>query len=383
MSTVDILLCNPGAELYGSDRMAVETVRAAVAAGYSVRVALPGDGPAAAHFAEAGGDILLAPAPALRKTLLSPRGLLRLAASFPPAVIRARRVVRDSGARVVVVNTLIQPTWVIGAWLARVPVVVHVREAEVGGRWLQQRALHAPLQLAAAVIANSDSTRAHIIHNAPGTAGRTTTIYNGKSWDDYFVSPFDGIGSTPRLLFTGRLSPRKGVDVAIAAVALMREAGTPANLVIAGSVFPGYEWYERDLRDQVARTDMQSNVQFVGFVDTIAELLAESDLVLVPSRVEPFGTVAAEAMAAERPVVVSQVSGLLEIVADSVTGLTVPADDARALADACLRLIREPQLAATLATAGREHVLTSFSSERYETAVVEVIRTAMRPAPQV
>ena len=99
---------------------------------------------------------------------------------------------------------------------------------------------------------------------------------------------------------------------------------------MAGSVFPGYEWYEAELRERAGRADLEGHVELLGYVHPTWPVLEEADVVMVPSRVEPFGNTAVEAMHAARPLVASRVQGLAEVVTDSVTGLLVPADDAQA-----------------------------------------------------
>ena len=74
-----VLVANPGADLYGSDRMALEDVRALVRAGRRVFVTVPGPGPLVDLLTGAGASVLVQPTPIVRKSLASPRGLLRLA----------------------------------------------------------------------------------------------------------------------------------------------------------------------------------------------------------------------------------------------------------------------------------------------------------------
>ena len=74
-----VLIANPGADLYGSDRMTVESVKALVTAGYRVFVTVPGPGPLIGLLTEAGATVLEQPTPIIRKSLLSPAGLVQLA----------------------------------------------------------------------------------------------------------------------------------------------------------------------------------------------------------------------------------------------------------------------------------------------------------------
>jgi glycosyltransferase involved in cell wall biosynthesis len=165
-------------------------------------------------------------------------------------------------------------------------------------------------------------------------------------------------------VLVGRLSPRKGTDVALEAVALLRQAGRDVRLTLCGSVFAGYEWFEDQLRARAAEADLAGGVELVGYADPW-EWFARADVVVVPSRVEPFGNVAVQAMLAGRPVVASRTQGLAEIVRDGETGLLVPPDDPAALAGALAELLGDPSRAAALAQAGRRDAAERFGAQRY------------------
>ncbi|CAM5790212.1 Glycosyl transferase OS=Cellulomonas persica OX=76861 GN=CPE01_27910 PE=4 SV=1 [Cellulomonas persica] len=101
--------------------------------------------------------------------------------------------------------------------------------------------------------------------------------------------------------------------------------------------------------------------------------LERADVALVPSRVEPFGNAAVEALLAQRPVVVSRVQGLAEIVRDRETGLLVPPDDPAALASAVRELADDTALRERLAAQGRADALTRFGTQRYDDAVTSAL----------
>ena len=85
---------------------------------------------------------------------------------------------------------------------------------------------------------------------------------------------------------------------------------------------------------------MADAVRFLGFVSPVEKAIDDAAIVVVPSLGEGFGMVALEAMERARPVIVSAVGGLPEIVADGETGLVVPPADAEALAGAIVALAR-------------------------------------------
>ena len=91
---------------------------------------------------------------------------------------------------------------------------------------------------------------------------------------------------------------------------------------------------------------------------------ADLDVVALTSRNEGSPVSLIEALASARPVVSTAVGGVPEVVVDGETGLTVPSGNANAVADAILRMLREPELAARLGAAGRRHVYPRYDSSR-------------------
>jgi glycosyltransferase involved in cell wall biosynthesis len=145
-------------------------------------------------------------------------------------------------------------------------------------------------------------------------------------------------GSEKILLFVGRLVPEKGLDVLLAALPNILSNGVKAKIVAVGEG-PQREEYQRMANEY----GLGSKVLFVGHVDdwTLRALYRVADVTVVPSKFEPFGIVALEAMAAHCPLVASDVGGLAEIVDHEGTGLKVPANNPNALAWAITRIIRD------------------------------------------
>jgi len=142
-----------------------------------------------------------------------------------------------------------------------------------------------------------------------------------------------------QLLYVGRLSPRKGPQVAVAALRELVDRGVDARLTLLGSVFEGYEWFEAELRASVMAAGLDARVEFLGFQPDVWPHLAGADVVLVPSvREEPFGNTAVEAVLAARPLVVSDHSGLLEAAGGYACVQAVDPAEPAAWADAIERV---------------------------------------------
>ncbi|GAB4084283.1 glycosyltransferase family 4 protein [Myceligenerans cantabricum] len=391
-----VLLTHASAELYGSDLQLVETATALGEAGAQVVVALPEDGALVRELRNAGADVEIVDMPVLRKAHLTPRGIAALALHTLRAAPRMVGLVRRLRPQVVVVNTVTIPAWLGISRLAGIAPVCHVHEAEADAALPVRIGLHAPLLLARDVVVNSATARDVVVGAVPLLRRRTRIVYNGVPGPDGVSVPDAAPGPAPgptsdrsaagtaagagddpataRLVLVGRLSPRKGTDVALEAVARLRQGGRDVRLTLCGSVFAGYEWFEEELRARAARPDLDGAVDFAGYADPW-EWFARADVVVVPSRVEPFGNVAVQALRAQRPLVASRTQGLAEIVRDGETGLSVPPGDPAALADAVAELLDDPDRAAALAAAGRKDAAERFGVERYRTEMARVVLT--------
>jgi glycosyltransferase involved in cell wall biosynthesis len=140
----------------------------------------------------------------------------------------------------------------------------------------------------------------------------------------------------------------------------------------------------RNDRDELFRTieslDLQRHVltQPFPYVD-MPWVYNECDVVIYPTiGEEPFGLVPVEAMACERPVVVSRSGGLVETVVDGETGFIVEKEDADALAERVLTLLRDRELAAGMGRAGRERAVQLFSRDRMVRETIDLYQDARR-----
>jgi glycosyltransferase involved in cell wall biosynthesis len=172
-----------------------------------------------------------------------------------------------------------------------------------------------------------------------------------------------------RLVQLGRLVPRKGAAVSVAALA--RLPGT--ELLVVGG--PPADRLDDDpevrrLRGIARDAGVADRVRFTGGVDAgeVPPLLRSADVVLCPADYEPFGIVPLEAMACGRPVVASAVGGQLDTVADPGTGRLVPPGDPEALARAVAGLLADPAAREACGAAGRRRVLSRYGWPRIAAA---------------
>lgn len=336
-----VLIAHPSSELYGADRVMLETVEGLIQQGSRVVVTLPRRGPLVAELETRGAVVSLCPTPVLRKSSAHPLGLLRLAGEAARASVHGLRLIQRTAPDVVYVSTLTIPLWLLLARLSRVPVLAHVHEAEKSAKWPVRLMIVAPLILANRIIANSRYSAETLTETLPALGGRLSVVNNGVVGPDHVTAPRETVVGPLRMVYVGRLSHRKGVDVAVAAVAEAHRRGIEVTLDLVGAVYPGYEWYEEELVSLVASLGVEGHIRFLGFCSDVWPNLARADVAVVPSRLdEPFGNTAVEALLAARSLIVSDTSGLREAAGNYAVPLFVPADDPNAIADAIQLLHR-------------------------------------------
>jgi len=185
----------------------------------------------------------------------------------------------------------------------------------------------------------------------PEITSRSSLIHNALTMSAIAPKPLPF--ETPRLLCLGRLAPQKGFDLAVAALALIKDGYRHVQLVIAGD---GAE--RAKLEQQIAKLGLADRVELVGWVaaDKVPALINTATVVLIPSLFEGLPFVALEAAMMARPIVGTRVGGLPEIVVHGETGLLVEPEDSGGLAGAIGFLLEHPRMAVEMGQAGRRRV---------------------------
>lgn len=213
----------------------------------------------------------------------------------------------------------------------------------------------------------SEYVRSHWMAYTDSPADKTQTVYNGIPNDCYEAAPQRdlvreefAIPQEARIaLFVGRLSMRKGIDTLLAALGPILE-GMNLYIVYVGEWYPSEGLFagEAELQDTMQREicskGWDDRVRFAGRRNDVPRLMASSDILVHPARLEGFGLILAEAMAAGLPVVASNVEGIPEVLAGT-DSIMVPPDDPAALRDAVLATLnRGPEERARAIEKGRK-----------------------------
>lgn len=367
------LLVHPGWELFGSDRMLLETAAALRERGERVVVALPQRGPLVDELQALGAQVLLPPMFVLRKSSLRPRNWLRSARDAIRGLAASIAIVTRLRPRSIYVSTIVLPTWPLVGRLSGIPTVTHVHEAEASAsRWVNL-ALYAPHLAAHRVVANSRFTLQTVRAVLPALARRAAVIPNGVTAPTDIPEPRSHVDRL-RIGYVGRLSHRKGPDVAVEALAQLTATGIEADLHLIGAAFVENAGYEQELRERAEVLGVGDRVSFLGFHSDVWPLLARIDVLVVPSRQdESFGNTAVEGVLAARPVVASDIPGLREAVGDYPSVAFTAPGDPRELAGALRAVVDGWEQRRADAVSDRAAALHRFAPATYRRSAAEFL----------
>ncbi|MGQ9648206.1 MAG: glycosyltransferase family 4 protein [Thermodesulfobacteriota bacterium] len=204
------------------------------------------------------------------------------------------------------------------------------------------------------------------------------TIYNGvdverierigKQVDEEKLKDSLGIKDKKVIGVVGRLRNEKGQATVLESMKRVIQELPDAVLIVIG------DGPDRPYLEEMAKEFcLDSHVKWLGQKDhdEVLGLYRIMDVVVVPSVFEGFGLTAAEAMAAGKPVVASNVDGLSEIVQGGVNGLLVPPGDKHALSKAITELLSDPEKTALMGSRGREFIRKNFSLELFRFTILD------------
>ena len=203
------------------------------------------------------------------------------------------------------------------------------------------------------------------------SSDRVTLLPNAVS-----APPTGGLSLTTRstsrktLLFVGRLSYEKGVDILLRAFAHSFTGRDDTRMLILGDGpdRAAYEQLARDLR-------VDDSVEFLGFQRDVLSFYRCADLYVLPSRSEGLPMSLLEAMSAGLPLVATRVGGVPDVVTDGISGCLVPSDDHRALGAALSNILDKPEQAAIMAESARAVVASHYRAEPWARNIEKIYRT--------
>lgn len=220
------------------------------------------------------------------------------------------------------------------------------------------------------VIAISEGVQRELVESGVKPS-MIATIHNGIDLTPYAPKQYrsadaaqegDPSASTgkrgPLIGTVARLHRQKALDVFLEAAKLVLASEPSARFVIGGT-----GPLEEDLKAKIKELRIEPYVKMPGFIYDVPAFLADLDIYVLSSDYEGIGLAIIEAMAAGLPVVATAVGGVPEAIVDGVNGLLVPPRQPKALAQAIVRLVVDPDMARAMGEAGRARAEEMFDAK--------------------
>jgi len=293
------------------------------------------------------------------------------------AIVRLARYLRRHAVRLVhCFDFYSNILGVSAARLAGTPVVIASQRDMGDLRSRGQQAIHSlVLELATHVLVNSDAIAARLAGTRAARRGRLAVIHNGVDLARFAPAADRSSRPAPMTVATlANLRPEKGLLQLVEAAAVVTRQAPRARFVMWGD-----GPLRRDLDALIRARGLSGIVEMPGPTLQPERVLKGCDVFVLPSLSEASSNVVLEAMGTGLPVVATRVGGLPGLVEDQRTGLLVPPDDVPALAQAIVRLLETPDLAATMGARGRARALAEFGLDRMSERVDTFYCRALGP----
>jgi glycosyltransferase involved in cell wall biosynthesis len=268
-----------------------------------------------------------------------------------------------------------RPAELLGARLAGVPSVVHVRTPISRGF-----ARDPSFRSATAIVGNSNATLAAL--RGLVAESKLHVVYNFVDLERFGPGPDARAeffaGHPPVVGFVGTFRPEKRVEDFLAMAKLVAARRPEVRFLAAGgdSRRRGDGGLEA-MRRQAAAVGIGGVVHFTGGRTDIPEIMRSLDVLVVPSLNEGFGRVIIEANAVGKPVVACNAAAIPEVVEEGETGFLVPVRNPPALAEAVLRVLDDHHWRSRVAMIAPARVRERFAPDRQVAALEAIWRRAI------
>jgi glycosyltransferase involved in cell wall biosynthesis len=383
-----ILFVHQAADMYGSDKVLLDLVKGIDKERFHPIVLLPCNGPLLYPLQEAGIETYILPLLRVSRASFSSPGLLSLPFEGYHSYLAMNRALSSVDVDVVHSHTLAVLSGALWARIRGIPHVWHVHEMIVNPRLVRSVFAWLLRIFATQVVCNSKATRRLLLDTQPALARNSVVVWNGferteridREQVDALRYQF-GLGEGDLLVaLVGRINRWKGQGLLVEAAGLLWERGV-RNLryLIVGSTSDGQEYFKDELTARIAASPVRDKITVMDFKHDIATIWDACDIAVVPStEPEPFGMVALEAMAAEKPVIAAAHGGLVEIVKHGETGLLFEPGRPEELADAIASMADDKKKRHRYGEAGLRSLTNLFSLHKYISSFENIYTNLLR-----
>ena len=375
MQSIPILIIASRTDIAGGENYLISSLKYLDRSHYQPIIRLPGDGAFRSALELAGIEHVIEPVD--YGWLKPPEPWYDFLSGLPQRVRRIVALIRERGIRLVHTNSNMI---LEGARAARIAGVPHLFLAHIDfqsnlpiyERFPLDAASFARLMgdLSAGILAVSGLVRDSLCPPLPPE--RVTVVNNGLEMERYdaaLATSDRSLRSTLGLpesavivVAAGRVTEDKGFDLLVEAATKLCPAHPDAVFLLCGAAES--RDYHAALARRIEAAGLSQRVRFLGRRDDLPDVMAQSDVFVLPSRREGHPYVLLEAMACRLPAVATRCGGVDETVAEGDTGFVVPIGSADAIAERLAPLLDDAELRARMGRAAGERVRACFTARQ-------------------
>jgi len=387
-----ILYVHNSADTYGASRSLLRLVTTIDRERFEPMVVLPQEGELSEQLRYFKVSVFIHPElTIISRYLKSPVTILRFLVNIPRSIWFLTQLIRQERIELVHTNVGVVPSAAMAAMLSGRPHVWHIREffSEFGSLWrLYSRYItgfsHRVIAVSAAAANQfSNQEKVRVVYNGfqldvvkeSSSEGdqKSRVVLVDRFQKEQKAEDAESLRKKFRAQFNienevvagcvGRIKfQRKGQDVFIRAIALLKQRGVAVRGLIVGAPFSANEQQWQAVKDLISEQGVEKEIILAGELKDVRPAYAAMDIFVLPSALpEPFGGVIMEAMGMRLPVIATNIGGSPEQVEEKVTGYLVPPNNPKMLADRILELSKDAALRVQLGSAGLERLGQRFS----------------------
>jgi glycosyltransferase involved in cell wall biosynthesis len=293
-----------------------------------------------------------------------------------PDALALRRFVRERNVRALNVHfasaAALLPAMMRSVGALGTPLMISFHGSDIAelnqSRGLARHVWRFVLKHCDVVTAPSDALLRQIRKFAP--TARAVRVYNGVDQNLFDIQRKKN-SRRPVILQVGKFDSNKAQDITLRALRILLNERLSADLILAGASGSALE----DVRALTRELHLEQNVQVCLDLphDAVPPLMAQADVLVLPSRNESFGLVLLEAGVVGVPVIATRVGGIPELIRNEETGLLIVPESSGELAAAIRRILSDEAFAEQIASRWHEEVLRRFTWERTAQAYLSAL----------
>lgn len=376
---MNILILGASSDLYGGSKILSIVAKILADGGHKPIVVISETGPLADELERLGVEVRIIRLGILRRKYLSFSGILNRIAVTKKAWKSLSQLIDEQKIDLIYSNTT---GVLIGAFLAKkknLKHIWHIHEIITKPKIFTKVLSVLVGKYSDDIIVVSDAVKQHWEkYIRKQTISR---IYNGIDTSLYgqtadLLQKELSLNNNDLLIgMIGRVNHWKGQDYFLDIAKIILKTKPDTKFIIAGDAFPGYEHLVDKLINRIQDENLSNAVFYIGYRTDIADILNSIDVFVLPSILpDPFPTVILEAMASSKPVIATNHGGATEMIADGISGILIPYDDAHQSAGKILDLIADKEKISEMGKLAKVRIDTLFSLELFKKSILNIFK---------